>query len=152
MVYALDVESSLDLTFRHDITVPVSCLTSASQHHAGTEESYLIQVVEDHSHTRIHAEYLHGSEESNGANTNAKASVMDVIVMDMAASQKAWRMRCSTDNVTSVCRQAANIMNMSSTPIPVEIEVGIVMVHTMYTGNKKFCIFLYIYHCKAESL
>ena len=48
----------------------------------------------------------------------ASASLTDVMVMDIAASEKAWRIRSSTVHVTSVLLQAATIMNMSSSPIP----------------------------------
>ena len=49
---------------------------------------------------------------------NEIISVNDVIVIDTAASDNMCPIRSGTDNFTDVRRQAANITNVSSIPIP----------------------------------
>lgn len=69
---------------------------------------------------------------------NEIISVSDVIVIDTAASDNICPIRSGTGNLTEVRRQAANITNVSSIPIPVK-ERKIKIKHykrTSTTGEK----------------
>lgn len=54
---------------------------------------------------------------------NEIMSVTEVIVMLTAASDIIWPIRSGTESFTGVRRQAANITNVSSIPIPVIIKI-----------------------------
>lgn len=53
---------------------------------------------------------------------NEIISVNDVMVIETAASDNVKPMRSGTLNLTDVRRQAANITNVSSMPIPMKLE------------------------------
>lgn len=67
---------------------------------------------------------------------NDKISVREVIVIETAASDIVYPIRCSTDNLGEVRRQAASITNVSSMPIPFSKENDNLLIYLGKGGMK----------------